>query len=398
MSARALYRARHAIGMVFLVNGAIFGSWAPQIPFVQERLALGPALLGAALLALAVGALGSMLLAGGIIARFGSAPVTRATGFAMCLGLPAAVLAPDLPLLVAALTFLGAANGLMDVAMNAHGVAVETRLQRPVMSSLHGMFSLGGLLGAAASAVALGHVAPWVHALAAGVTLALVFFVVTRWLLPGRVDVGDAGPHFVLPSRAALGFGVLAFLAMMSEGASLDWSAAWLRGELGAGPTLAGMAFAAFSAAMAAGRFAGDRLRRHWGAVTLVRGSALLAAAGFALAVLLATPTAAIIGFALAGLGLSNAVPVMFGAAGRLPDTQPGAGIAATASIGYMGFLAGPPLIGFAAQATSLGTALGLLAIACALVALFASMVRIADRDAVATATDPQAGSLEPSA
>ena len=373
---------------MFLVNGAVFGSWAPQIPLVQERLGLGPAVLGAALLAMAVGALCAMLLAGGAIARFGSAPVTRVTGLSLCLALPLVVLAPDLPLLVAALAFMGAANGTMDVAMNAHGVAVETRLQQPIMSSLHGMFSLGGLIGAALGALALGYLPPWVHAIAAGTVLTLVAIGAMRWLLPGRVDVGDAGPHFVLPSRAAVGFGLLAFLAMMSEGAALDWSAAWLRGDLGASPTLAGLAFAAFSAAMAVGRFGGDRLRRRLGAASLVRGSALLAAAGIAFAVLLATPIAAIVGFACAGLGLSNAVPVMFGAAGRLPGMQPGAGIAATASIGYLGFLVGPPMIGFAAQATSLGTALWLLVIACGLVATFASLVRIADDEPVLSGSE----------
>ena len=374
-----LRRARHAIGVVFLVNGAVFGSWAPQIPLVQERLGIGPAVLGGALLAMAIGALCAMLLAGGVIARFGSAPVTRVTGLALCLALPVAVLAPSLPLLIAALAFLGAANGMMDVAMNAHGVAVETRLQQPIMSSLHGMFSLGGLSAAAAGAVALGYVPPWAHALAAGAVLALVALPAMRTLLPGRIDVGDAGPHFVLPTRAAIGFGLLAFLAMMSEGAALDWSAAWLSGELGASPTLAGLAFAAFSAAMAVGRFGGDWLRRLMGAANLVRGSALLAASGLAFAVLVATPIAAITGFACAGLGLSNAVPVMFSAAGRLPGVQPGAGIAATASIGYLGFLVGPPMIGFAAQATSLGTALWLLVLACGLVAVFASLVGIAD-------------------
>ena len=150
------------------------------------------------------------------------------------------------------------------------------------------------------------------------------------------------------------------------------------------------MAFAAFSAAMAVGRFGGDRLRRRWGAASLVRGSALLAAAGLAFAVLVATPIAAIVGFACAGLGLSNAVPVMFGAAGRLPGMQPGAGIAATASIGYLGFLVGPPLIGFAAQATSLGTALGLLVVACGLVATFASLVRIADDEPATSGSEAE--------
>jgi MFS family permease len=167
----------------------------------------------------------------------------------------------------------------------------------------------------------------------------------------------------------------------MTEGAALDWSAIWLKGELGAGPSLAGMAFAAFSGAMALGRFGGDRLRRRFGAVLLVRVSTLLAGGGLALAVVLATPPAAIFGFACAGLGLANAVPVLFGAAGRLPSVQPGAGIAATAGVGYLGFLAGPPLIGFVAEASSLGTALGLLVVACALVAACASVVRIADED-----------------
>ncbi len=374
-----LRRARLAIGVVFLVNGAVFGSWAPHIPLVQERLGLGPALLGTALLAAAVGALVAMLAAGAMIARFGSAPVTRVSGLLFCAALPFVALAPSLPALVAALGLLGAANGVMDVAMNAHGVAVETRLQQPIMSSLHGMFSLGGLLGAGAGALLLGWLPPAAHVLAATVVLLATAMIAMRHLLPGRVDVGDAGPHFVLPTRAALGFGALAFLVLMTEGAILDWSAAWMRGDLHASPSIAATAFAAFSAAMAAGRFGGDRLRRRWGATVLVRGSACVAAAGVALALLVATPVGAMLGFALAGLGLSNTVPVLFGAAGRLPGQQPGAAIAATASVGYVGFLVGPPLIGLVAEATSLGRALILLVIACGLVALFASIVRVAD-------------------
>ena len=143
-----LRRARWAIAVVFLVNGTVFGSWAPHIPLVQERLALGPALLGAALLATAVGALCAMVLTGAVIARVGSAPVTKASAVMMCACLPLAALAPSLGWLVAALALLGAANGAMDVAMNAHGVVVERRLERPIMSSLHGMFSLGGMAGA----------------------------------------------------------------------------------------------------------------------------------------------------------------------------------------------------------------------------------------------------------
>ena len=374
-----LRRARLAIGVVFLVNGGVFGTWAPHIPLVQERLGLGPALLGTALLAAAVGALVAMLSAGPLIARFGSAPVTRLSGLLLCLTLPLAALAPNLVALVAALACLGAANGVMDVAMNAHGVAVETGLQRPIMSSLHGMFSLGGLLGAGAGAGLLGVLPPAAHVLLATMVLIGTALLAMRHLLPGRADVGDAGPHFVLPTRAALGLGALAFLVLMSEGAVLDWGAAWLRGELGASPSVAATAFAAFSAAMAAGRFGGDWLRRHCGAITVLRASAVVAALGLAFALLIATPLAAVIGFAGAGLGLSNTVPILFGAAGRLPGQQPGAAIAATASVGYLGFLVGPPMIGLLAQLTTLGTALGLLVVACTLVGSFARMVRAAD-------------------
>jgi MFS family permease len=165
----------------------------------------------------------------------------------------------------------------------------------------------------------------------------------------------------------------------MSEGAVLDWSAAWLRGDLGASPSVAATAFAAFSAAMAVGRFGGDWLRHRWGAAVLVRASAAIAAIGLGSALLIATPLAAVVGFAGVGLGLSNTVPVLFGAAGRMPGAQPGAAIAATASVGYVGFLVGPPLIGLVAQLSTLGTALGLLVLACALVAAFARLVRIAD-------------------
>jgi MFS family permease len=211
-----------------------------------------------------------------------------------------------------------------------------------------------------------------------------------RHLLPGRVDIGPGGPHFVLPSRVTLGLGALAFLVMMAEGAALDWSAAFLRGDLGASPSIAATGFAAFSATMATGRFGGDRLRHHLGAVTLVRGSALLAAAGFGLTVLAGSPMAAVAGFALAGFGLSNTVPVLYGTAGRLPGEEPGHAIAAAATVGYLGFLAGPPLIGFAAEATTLGAALGLLVLGCGLVGAFAAIVRVADTHAPGAAPRAQ--------
>lgn len=375
----AIRRARWAVGAVFFVNGALFGSWAPHIPLVQERLALGPGLLGAALLMIAAGALVAMPVAGTLIARTGSALPTTAATLLMCAAMPLPVIAPDLAFLILAFLLIGAANGTMDVAMNAHGVAVERRLQRPVMSSFHGMFSLGGLVGAGAGAVLLDAVAPPTHIFLAAALLGALAVVAVRHLLPGSADLGEAGATFALPDRATIGLGALAFLVMLSEGAVLDWSAAYLRDQLGASPGTAATGFAAFSATMAAARFSGDRLRRRLGSALLVRGSALVAAAGLGLGLLAGTPLAGVLGFACAGIGLANAVPVLFGAAGRLPGATPGAAIAAVATTGYLGFLAGPPAIGLVAEGSSLRLALGLLVLACAVVALSARVAARAD-------------------
>jgi MFS family permease len=200
------------------------------------------------------------------------------------------------------------------------------------------------------------------------------------------VDRGGGEGHFALPNKATLGLGLLCFLAMASEGAVLDWSALHLSGSFAAGAGLAATGFAAFSAAMAAGRFAGDWLRGHIGAVPLVRASAFLSAVGLAAALLSPTPWLAVAGFAVVGLGMSNLVPIFFGAAGRIQGQGTGTAIAAVATMGYAGFLAGPPLIGFVAEASSLARALGLVVLACVLIGLAAMAVRPAEQSAAATA------------
>jgi len=366
-------RARWAVAAVFFVNGGIIGSWAAHIPLVAERLALGHGVLGVALLMMAIGAMLAMPLSGAAIARFGSAALTRVSTLVFAAALPLPVLAPNFGLLAAALLLFGAANGIMDVAMNAHGVAVERRLSRPVMSSYHGMFSLGGLVGAGLAALVLPMTTATVHATAAtAVGLALAALAVPH-LLPASVDVRNEGPAFALPNKASLALGALTFLAMVSEGAILDWSALHLEGSLELSPELAAVGFAAFSATMAAGRFSGDWMRSHFGPVALVRGSAMLAAAGLAVALTVPSATVAVLGFAVVGLGMANLVPVLYGAAGALPGQSSGSGIAAVATMGYSGFLAGPPLIGFVAEATGLAAALGLVVLACVAVGIAAA-------------------------
>jgi hypothetical protein len=304
----------------------------------------------------------------------------------MLAAFPFPLLAPDPAALMAAFLVFGAANGALDVAMNAHGVTVERRLKRPIMSSLHGMWSLGGLVGAGAAAALLPVMPPRAQAFLVFAIAAAAGISALAFLLPSTSDGGHRGPAFAVPGRATIALGALCFLAMSSEGAVLDWSALHLRESLGVSAAQAATGFAAFSASMAAGRFGGDWLRARFGAVVLVRGSALLAAAGLAVAVLIAAPLPAVIGFALAGFGLANLVPVFIGAAGRIPGEGSGTAIASVATMGYTGFLFGPPVIGAVADASNLAVALGLAVFACAAVALAAAAVAPAERAAPATA------------
>ncbi|MBW0000230.1 MAG: MFS transporter [Verrucomicrobia bacterium] len=373
----AVARARRAIAAVFFINGAVMGSWAPLIPLVQLKLHLGPAQLGLCLLGMAVGGIAAMPLAGGLVNRFGSAPVVRCSTLGLCGAILLPMAMPDARLLFLALLVVGGVNGVMDVAMNAHGIAVEQALGRPVMSSYHAMYSLGGFTGALGGAALLratGH--PLAEAATVGLSFGAFGLVVLRFLLASTVDQGAPGhAAFVFPKGLAVILGLLCFLVMMAEGSMLDWTAVYLHRVLGADASLAALGFSAFSVAMATGRFAGDWLRQRFGAAALVSSSAVLAAGGLLLAVAVSAIPVAVLGFGFCGLGLSNAVPVLFSAGGNLPGQSAGSGVAAVATLGYAGFLVGPPLIGFSAQLVSLRFGLGLVALGCTVVAVFARRV-----------------------
>jgi fucose permease len=284
---------------------------------------------------------------------------------------------PSAGLLFVALLIVGAANGAMDVSMNAHGIAVEQALRRPVMSSYHAMYSLGGFTGALGGAALLRATPyPLVEAAVVGLGLGAFSFVPLRFLLASAADQGGPGhPHFALPKGLAVVLGLLCFLVMMAEGSMLDWTAVYLHRVLNADASRAAFGFSAFSVTMASGRFAGDWLRQKFGAAALVSWTAALAAGGLVLAVAAPAASFAVLGFGLCGLGLSNAVPVLFSAGGNLPGESAGSGVAAVATLGYAGFLFGPPVIGFSAQLVSLRFGLGLVALGCVAVALFARRV-----------------------
>ena len=364
--------ARWAVSATFFVNGTLIGVWAANIPLVKEALGLDAQFLSYALFSAAFGALAGMPFGGKLIAKFGSARVTLISGLGALVTFPAAMLAPSYPVLLAVLVAAGFANGVMDVAMNAHGALVEQRISRPVMSSFHAAWSTGGLVGSGFVWLALNTlgIKLLVFGMAA-VLLAAFLLAVSRYLSSTLDQVADAA-HFALPTRQTLALGSIAFLGMLSEGAVLDWSGVYLR-ELLATPSLAASGVAGFSGTMALSRFFGDGLRARLGAASLVRGSAILSLAGLLVALVAPSQLLAALGFALMGFGVGNIAPVIYGAAGRLKGVESGVAIASVLTMGYAAFLLGPPLIGFVAQLTTLQFGLGLVAIACALIAVFSS-------------------------
>jgi hypothetical protein len=356
-----LGQQRRATRVAFLVVGMVTAGWAPLVPYARLRLGLDDGGLGLLLLAPGAGALLAMPLAGFASHHLGTRAIALAGGLLFCAMLPLLALAPGVVSLAAALAVFGAALGTVDIAMNAQAVVVERASVRPLMSGFHGMYSLGGLLGAALASLLLHAGLPplagagLLAAIAAGLLLGQA-----RWMLPQAPAVG---PGFVLPRGRLALLGALCFVSFLAEGAILDWSAVLLQLWRDVGPATAALGYAAFSVTMAAGRFGGDRMLRRISAVAMLRLGGGLAALGFLAMAALPSAAATLAGCALVGLGASNIVPVLFGAAGRMPGMAPGPAISAAATPGYLGLLLGPALIGAAASASTLPLALALVAL-----------------------------------
>ena len=371
-----------AIAAVFLVNGVTLASWISRIPTLTGRLGLGPGQVGLALMALAAGALAAFPFTGRLVDRRSSAATAMLFATVMLLALPLVGAAPaQLPLVVALFVF-GAGNGGMDVSMNAQGVQVERFAGRSIINSLHGCYSLGAFAGAAIGAGAAQlNVPPLVHFLGvSGVGLAALWRV-RRWLIPDRMDPrkGASGPAVAFPPRSLWLLGALALCTSVGEGAMADWSGLYLREVLGTSGGVAALGFAVFSVAMLAGRFSGDALVRRFGAPRLVRTGGGLAAVGLGIALLLNQPAVMLLGFAAVGLGLSVVYPLVFSAAGSHPTVPAGRAVASVATVGYGGFLTGPPVLGWLAELTSLRAMLGLIVLLAAATAALAGATRPAD-------------------
>ncbi|MFF5114369.1 MFS transporter [Streptosporangium sp. NPDC000509] len=377
----ALLRGRVAVYLLFLLSGMSIGTWTARIPSIKQGLGLSEGELSLGLLGIAAGAIAGMQVVGRLVDRYGSVKVMLPMAFAQALVLILPAFMPNLVGLALALFAFGAVHGTLDVAMNANAVEVEQATGRPIMSSFHAVFSIGGFLGAAAGGLlAQAAFSPGQTFTAAAVVIVALALWATRWALSLTAHTAPAGTG---PAAAGgnggggvLLLGVLAFCCMIGEGAAADWSSVYLRESLNSSDGFAAVAYAAFSIMMTAGRLAGDRLAALLGPVNLVRACGALAASGLGFGLLAGNQIAAVIGFGCFGAGLSCIVPQVFSAAGRRDPARAGKALARVASLGYVGFLSGPVLIGGAAELVGLPRALAVPALLALFVALAARALR----------------------
>ncbi|HEX3683693.1 MAG TPA: MFS transporter [Bryobacteraceae bacterium] len=375
MTARQVRAAWWGTLVLFLVHGLVVSTWVSRIPAVQAALRLKNGVLGLALLSGAAGAVVTIPFAGRLVTRFGSKKISALSGVLFCMTLVLPSLAVNALTLSAALLIYSAVAASMDVSMNAHGVEVEKAMGRPTMSRFHGMFSLGGMAGAGIGGFAAARgVGPVLHFATAGLVCLVAVLIVRPMLLQTHAHLSSVGHRLPLKKipRILLALSAIGFCILLSEGAMADWTAVYFKQVLRAGSGTAAAGYAVFSAAMATFRLLGDLITSRLGPLRTVRAGSLIAACGLFSALCMTAPAFAMPGFAAAGAGFSVIIPLVFGSGGRVERISPGTGIATVTGIGYIGFLVGPPLIGFLSQLFTLRYALGVV-VACCLVSALLS-------------------------
>ncbi len=375
--------------LAFLAAGMAMAGWAPLVPYAQARTGVAAAQLGLLLLCLGIGSLLAMPVTGILAARYGCRRVIMLSGLGCCAVFPFLAMAPAAAALALALLLFGATIGTLDVAMNIQAVMMEKDHGGALMSGFHGMFSVGGIVGAGGMTSMLWAGAGIVQAaIAMAIAVALALLAAAPNLLREPVPGERGAPFLAMPHGSVIFIGALCGLVFLAEGAVLDWSAVFLTGAGAFSAAQGGLGYAAFACAMTIGRLNGDKIVARWGGgqVLLTGGGA--AALGFFSVVVAPTPWLALAGFALIGFGAANIVPVLFSAAGRQRDMPASLAISAITTIGYAGILAGPALIGLVAHVSSLRIAFGALGCAMLLVAMNA---RIAAGPDGAAPVEPKA-------
>lgn len=368
---RSLERARWSTRAQFVVLGLLSGAWGAHIPSVKQHYGLSEVTLSVTLLAFAAGVLFSLFFVGRVVAKLSARVSALCGGMLMCAALSGILLAPGFAFVLPIVFICGASASLFDVSINTEGTEIEHVGKRPIMGNLHGMFSVGAMAGAALVAALLrAGMEPWKQLVVIAMAIAVVVIVAARGMLETHgSDDDEPKEHFAWPRGLLLVLGVLILAGMIAEGVMCDWSVLYLKQEIGMPQAQAALGYATFSAAMAIARFSADALRMRFSERKLLCVGACVAATAMALVLLSANAWVAFIGFALVGAGLALVAPVLFSAATLVPGVSRAAAIASVTSIGYAGFMIGPPLIGGLAHASSLTVALTVVVLSAALLA-----------------------------
>jgi MFS family permease len=375
LPARRLHRI--AVSSFFFLAGFTFFSWTSRIADIRLKLHLNAAGLGGVLLGLPAGLMVSLPLAGWLVARFGSRPIATFAAVAYICTLPVLGLVTAVWQLVACLFIFGMGGNLLNISINTQAIGTESLYGRTIMASYHGLWSLAGFSGAAIGTLFIGlGWLPYQHFLVITALGSIIIFTASGRLIKQDAHSNSGQPIFARPDRSLINLGIIAFCSMICEGAMFDWSGVYFQTVIQPPKALVAAGLTAFTATMATGRFVGDWMATKWGIKRILQGSGLLTALGLLTAILFPRLFPALIGFLLVGAGVSSVVPLVYSAAGRSKILSPGVALAAVSTIGYLGFLFGPPFIGFIAQAFNLRVSLGLIAVLGSIITLMAAKTR----------------------
>jgi len=354
---------RISVSIFFFLAGFTFASWASRILDIKIELGLNEAQLGGILFSLPVGLMVSLLLAGALITKFGSRSVVIFSAVAYAVNLVMLALAPNIILLVTALFFMGLFGNMFNVSVNVQAIAVETLYKRSVMASFHGLWSLAGFTGAAFGTMMIAlSVTPVFHFM----LVAIIDFVLISLFYKNTITTyksGDKTPAFILPDKTILQYGIIAFCCLVCEGTMFDWSGIYFQQAVKAPSQFISLGYAAFMGCMAAGRFFADKLIMKIGAVRMLQAAGIIIAAGLSIAIIYPSLVVATIGFMFVGFGVSSVVPIVYSLSGKSSSMNAGQAIAAVSTVGFAGFLIGPPMIGFISEATNIRWSFSIVAI-----------------------------------
>jgi MFS family permease len=367
---------RIAVSSIFFMHGLCFASWASRIPSIQQNLNLSASALGAILFALPVGFFVSLPFAGWLVGMLKSKRVVILSAILYSIALLSIGTASTIPALFVCLFSFGFFANLLNISINTQAVAVEGLYRKKIMASFHGIWSLAGFVGAALGTWMIGrNIAPFQHYIIVAAIFLIANLVCAFYLVNKDEAAGEKRPLFAMPDKSLLSLGIIAFCSMMVEGAMFDWSGLYFINVVHVAPEYTGLGYTIFMVAMAAMRFIADGFSDKFGLKRILQVSGLLTTVGLFLAVLLPQIVPSTVGFFLIGMGVSSVVPMVYSAAGKLKSLSPGTALTAVSSMGFMGLLIGPPIIGFIAEATSLKVSFLAISIMSVAVIVFASLM-----------------------